>query len=612
MQKNVKNLLIIIPMILLLCFSFINVKAYATDELNGNSTKVVSESKDKEEANLKNNTSNTEDANSKNSTSSKEDESLRDTSKDKTGNNDEVISKDDKTNDDIDSEEDLEDNEIIDKKVYEWRNIDGKLHYVTSDGIVEKTGWFKEKDENPDADNDNEYYLDDNYAATIGWKEFSGSWYYFNEFGVKQTGWVLIKYNWYYLNDKGEMETGWISDERNKYYLNNEGVMSIGKKYIDGNWYFFSNAGILQTGKYYYKGKTYYSGKDGVMVSNQWIDSGKNRYYVKADSSLATGNVIINGKMEKFDLDGVYLGSTDMTNHLFVKFLNVGNADCAFIKLPSGETALIDTGDISTKDKLVSFLNSQDLRKQNGKPVIDYIILTHSHSDHIGGLEAVLENFTVKKVYMPNIAKMEKWYLDIEDTAENADKIAMLKLDYDVYKSAMKSLKNNKIKVTDTTHGEFIDKNNILQFVQSDKDFGPIGSDKLLEDYWGINENSAIVYLDYDDLQVLFTGDIEWNSEKDFWKSDLLKGREVDVLKVPHHGHNTSSTYDFIRYLSPSLGVISRAAENINKETIESDSLATGNDAYKNLIANGVTIYETSENDGVSIYATEDGWNLEN
>ena len=50
-----------------------------------------------------------------------------------------------------------------------WKSINGKLYYVTKDGIVKKTGWFKEKDENPNANNDYEYYLDENYAATIGW-----------------------------------------------------------------------------------------------------------------------------------------------------------------------------------------------------------------------------------------------------------------------------------------------------------------------------------------------------------------------------------------------------------------------------------------------------------
>ena len=56
-----------------------------------------------------------------------------------------------------------------------------------------------------------------------------------------------------------------------------------------------------------------------------------------------------------------------MKDHLFIKYLNVGNADCAFIKLPSGETALIDTGDVKTSEKVVDFLKEQDLKQEDGK-----------------------------------------------------------------------------------------------------------------------------------------------------------------------------------------------------------------------------------------------------
>ena len=609
MRKNVKNMLMIIPIILLLCFSFINVTAYATDKLDSKSTKTTKATKVTTEDSSNQDAKKT---NSKSSTSTNKATSFGPNSAGPAGINGDVISDKDNKEEDINSDINTEENVVVEENLPAWKKIDGKLHYVTEDGIVEETGWFKEKDENPDADNDNEYYLDDNYAATIGWKEFSGSWYYFNESGVKQTGWVLVDYNWYHFDENGMMETGWIKVDGYTYYLNESGIMSTGKKYLNGKWMFFASNGMLETGIYANNNKRYYSTKEGEMVSNEWVKIGSRKYYVKADSSLATGNVIIDGKMESFDLDGEYIGTEDMSDHLFIKFLNVGNADCAYIKLPSGETVLIDTGDPKTSTKLVNFLNEQDLNEENGEKVIDYVILTHGHSDHIGGTTAVLDNFKVKKVYMPENARMKNWYAGVDPKTVNTNSLDMLKEDYKVYVNMMNYLKKKNIELTDTVRGDYIDKNNILQFVQSDKDFGPIGSDKLLEDYWGINENSAIVYLDYDDLQVLFTGDMEWNSEKDFWKSDLLKGREVDVLKVPHHGHNTSSTYDFIRYLSPSLGVISRAAENINKETIESDSLATGNDAYKNLIANGVTIYETSQNDGVSIYATEDGWNLEN
>jgi glucan-binding YG repeat protein len=94
---------------------------------------------------------------------------------------------------------------------------------------------------------------------------------------------------------------------------------------MNGSWYFFDTAGRLQTGIYDNNNKRYYSTKDGVMVTNEWITIDRKKYYVKADSSLAVGNIIINGKMESFDDLGKYNGSGKMTDNLFIKFLNVGN-----------------------------------------------------------------------------------------------------------------------------------------------------------------------------------------------------------------------------------------------------------------------------------------------
>jgi len=83
------------------------------------------------------------------------------------------------------------------------------------------------------------------------------------------------------------------------------------------------------------------------------------------------------------------------------------------------------------------------------------------------------------------------------------------------------------------------------------------------------------------------------------------------VLKVPHHGYDTSSTIDFIRYVKASFGVISRSVDSINGDSFKNNDISK-NSAYTNLISSGVNIYETSEKDGVSIYATEENWNIEN
>ncbi|EKQ50899.1 MULTISPECIES: MBL fold metallo-hydrolase [unclassified Clostridium] len=390
--------------------------------------------------------------------------------------------------------------------------------------------------------------------------------------------------------------------------INANGKFISGKTFINNNWYYFDMNGILQTGIYEHNNKKYYSTDSGIMVANQWITVDNKKYYVKADSSLAVGNIIINGKVESFDTSGEYKGPGKMTDSLFIKFLSVGNADCTYIKLPNGEKVLIDTGDFNNSAKVVSFLKEQDLKNDDGKPLIDYVILTHPHGDHMGGLITILDNFKVKKVYLPNIPETKDWYAGMDLTKETPYIIESLKKDYDMYKDIIDYINKNKINTATISKNQFIDENNILQFIQSDKEFEPkpIRGESLI-DYW--NDRSAIVYLNYGDLQALFTGDMEWRSEKDFVENKLLNGAKVDVIKVPHHGYDTSSTLDFIRYVKPVFGVISRSAENITADTSKN---INENSAYSNLISNGVKIYETSEKDGVSIYATEENWNIEN
>lgn len=493
----------------------------------------------------------------------------------------------------------VNDPEKIDENTNGWHQKDGKTYYFIKGEIAKNTGWFQEKDVNPQAENTGKYYLDKNYAVTIGWEKINNLWYYFDESGIMQTDWKSIDGYWYYFDNNGVMNKGWIKIGETKYYLNSEGKLVFGKQYFDDKWYFFKSDGALQTGFYTNNDKIYYSTPDGIMVTNQWITINNDKYYVNADSSVTVGEAIIDGIGEKFDSYGKYIGRVNIQDYLFIKYLNVGNADCEFIKLPNGETVLIDTGDKTTSDKVVNFLKTQNLKEENNKKVIDYVIITHGHSDHIGGLPSILNNFKVNKVYIPENAKMKDWYSNVKVTEKNAKDVEYMKTDYLVFQDAVQALKKYNMEFTSTKKDEFIDKDKILQFVQSDKDFGPIGLE-VSGSYWGINNNSAVVYLNYGELKALFTGDLEWTAERDFWKSDLMKGNKMDVLKVPHHGRDTSSTSDFIEYLKPSIGIVSRAKESIEK-----------NEAYISLTVNAVNLYETSEKDGVAIAATKDNWILQ-
>lgn len=514
---------------------------------------------------------------------------------------------------------------------YGWKFINNKKYYIVDNKILENTGWFSERDVNPnitskDKNYNDKYYLDSDFSVVVGWKQIKGNWYYFNSDGIMQNGWIWDT-NWYYTNDKGIMETNWQKIDGYTYYFNQYGQMATYKKLIDNNWYFFNDKGQLQKGFYYYNGIKYYSDSNGIMVTNKWINTDKHKLYIKADSSVAIGELYLNGIMEEFNSNGFYEGKNNKNkDYLFVKHLNVGNADAAFIKLPSGETVLIDTGDTTTSKTLIDFLNSQNLKTEffqansteetsdggqtaqsntnkasNSKGVIDYVVLTHPHSDHIGGMIDLMKNFNIGKILVPKYFEMKDFVSNINDTTSSAKEKEIMKYDYDVYKKTMDAIKKNGIPLVTANPNTYIDSRNILQFLHVNKDYPSFEASRPYEEYTLLNNNSAIVYLNYKNFQELFTADIEWGAENDFFTRKALTGKSVDVLKVPHHGNATSSSYDFIGYVKPIIGVIPRAKESID----------TNNASYDVLITCGVSLYETSVNDGVSIYATKDNWNVE-
>jgi beta-lactamase superfamily II metal-dependent hydrolase/glucan-binding YG repeat protein len=616
MLKNFLKTFTLFSMIVLFMSSIIESTVYAAEQNSSTSlltsnTTASDSSKDPKTAVASNDSSN------KNSSSSSS-----------TTNN-----KDDKSKDTTISEEKKE--EIID---YGWKTINNKKFYIVNNKILETTGWFMEKDVNPniktkDKNYDYKYYLDKDFSVTIGWKEIDHTWYYFNPEGVMQSGWVNNN-GWYYLDDSGEMKTGWDKIGTDTFYFNQYGQATIGKKLIDSKWYFFDERGRLQKGFYEHNKKTYYSDESGVMVTNQWITKGSHKFYIKADSSIAIGDLFIDGLMEKFDNNG-YLDGYDKTakNDMFVKFLNVGNADCEFIKLPSGETVLIDTGDTTTTKTLIDFLNGQNLKTEffttnsngqtsdnnilktdtevnvttsssvrvntTGKGVIDYVVLTHPHSDHIGGVIELLKNYNVGKFIVPKYFEMKDYSSGA--TSITQEKIDIIKYDYKVYKDTMDVLLKSGVPIVQAESDSFIDSEHILQFLHLDKDYSKLESDTYYSEYGAFNDDSAIVYLNYHDFQCLFSADIQWKAENDFFTRKALKGNEVDILKVPHHGNVGSSSYTFVGYVNPTVGVISRTK----------DRISTTNEPYNVLTTCGVNIYETSLTDGVSVYVTKDNWNIE-
>lgn len=205
------------------------------------------------------------------------------------------------------------------------------------------------------------------------------------------------------------------------------------------------------------------------------------------------------------------------TAKLKVHFIDVGQGDSILIQLPSGQTALIDGGSASAAGTVISHLKAAGVSK------IDHLIATHPHEDHIGGLINVIQEFAVGKVYMPRVVHTSKTYENI-----------------------LLTIKAKGLKVTPAKAGLTLDcgPEVKLTFVAPNS-----------ESYENVNSYSAVLKLSYGSASFLFTGDAEALSEQEILaaKTDVT----ADVLKVGHHGSNTSTSGPFLEAVSPDIAVIS-------------------------------------------------------
>ncbi len=208
-----------------------------------------------------------------------------------------------------------------------------------------------------------------------------------------------------------------------------------------------------------------------------------------------------------------------------VHFIDVGQGDCIYAELPNDISVLIDAGDVGAGDDVVEYLYSLNVTD------IDYLFITHPHNDHIGGIPAVTDRINVGTAIMPELSEI------MIPTTKS-------------YENLLKALAENSITTQFARVGEKIEvsENCCLTIV------APVN------DYSFLNDYSVVVKLEYYDTQYLFTGDIESAAENDI----LSSGYNISssVMKVAHHGSDSSSSMPFIRAVSPKISIVSVGAEN--------------------------------------------------
>ncbi len=218
-----------------------------------------------------------------------------------------------------------------------------------------------------------------------------------------------------------------------------------------------------------------------------------------------------------------------LNSNFEVVMFEVGEADCHLIKYPYNKnTILIDTGknEYKIKNEVIPYLKSIGIKK------IDYLIITHGDLDHIGGSITLINNFQVK-----NVILNKGTFTDLEkELIKNLNK---KKIPYQI--------NINKINLS----------NHTIYLLNNTK-------------YNNENDNSIITYLTYQKYKFLYMGDASITTEDNLLENYNLNN--ISILKVGHHGSNTSSSKDFISQINPSISLISVGENNIyhhpNKEVI--------------------------------------------
>ena len=255
--------------------------------------------------------------------------------------------------------------------------------------------------------------------------------------------------------------------------------------------------------------------------------------------------------VENLDNVTITTGNDCITNipndgNLRVYCLDVGQGDSILIS-NNEKTMLIDASTNEMGNTVVKYL--QDL----GISKIDYLVGTHPHEDHIGGLDNVIKNFEIGSIYMPNVPATTKTYEDV-----------------------LKAVASKKLKITTPNVGD------IFYVGDAKCEVMAVGDNKK-----EFNECSIVIKMDFNGVSYLFTGDA----------NDVVESSrswpEIDILKVGHHGSRTSTTTEFLNQTKPKIALISVGKDNKYGHPTD--------DTLSRLTNIGSKIYRTDEDETILI-----------
>lgn len=227
---------------------------------------------------------------------------------------------------------------------------------------------------------------------------------------------------------------------------------------------------------------------------------------------------------------------------LQVYYLNVGQASANVVIFPNKSSMIIDTG---SQDSEEDFLQAVDnIFNSNKIKTVDFLVLTHSDEDHIGGAEAVLEKYQVNTIFRPQLlttTEQSQFDFKVVDTQIYENVISM------AYKEP-----NCEVMFTQ----------NIVLNVGGEV-FVRFWANKLTS-IVDTNYYSPFITIDYADKTYLFTGDATKSREEEFVEQLNENNLELEVnfLNVAHHGSKYSSNLDFLQTINPKIAIVSAGDSN--------------------------------------------------
>jgi Predicted hydrolase (metallo-beta-lactamase superfamily) len=248
--------------------------------------------------------------------------------------------------------------------------------------------------------------------------------------------------------------------------------------------------------------------------------------------------------------------TSNVSGQLKAHFIDVGQGDSEFIELPDGKTMLIDAGVPEAGSTVVSYI------KQTGYNKIDYLVATHPHEDHIGGMAQIIKTFNIGSIYMPKASTNTK-----------------------TYENLLQTIKDKGLTIKTAQAGVQIEDGVVI--------LAPVAGAK----YDDLNQYSAVIRITDGNTHFLFMGDAGKPVEP------LLTGDiSADVLKVGHHGSDTASSPAFIAKVHPKIAIISCALHNDygHPHQVTLDTLNAAGTAIYGTYASG-TITVTSDGNKISI-----------